>query len=105
MIPSIARATAVSVGSYHACALVTGAPLQCWGYNNDGQLGDPSGLTQRSTPGDVPLISPATTISCGHQFTCAALADGTARCWGRNTHGELGDGTTTSRALPLPVLF
>jgi hypothetical protein len=31
------------------------------------------------------------------------LADGTARCWGNNGSGQIGDGTTTSRLTPTTV--
>jgi alpha-tubulin suppressor-like RCC1 family protein len=43
----------------------------------------------------------ASQIDCGDFHTCARLVDGTARCWGRNDHGQLGDGTTTDRAAPV----
>ncbi len=43
----------------------------------------------------------ATQIDCGDFHTCARLADGTARCWGRNDHGQLGDGTTIDRPVPV----
>ena len=36
-------------------------------------------------------------------FTCALLSDGTVRCWGQNTDGRLGDGTTDSRTAPVTV--
>ena len=35
-----------------------------------------------------------------NQRSCAVLSDGTAKCWGNNDHGELGDGTTTWRPTP-----
>ena len=105
MISALANVTAVSVGSYHACAVVTDAALQCWGYNDMGQIGDQGGLTQRNTPGAVLLVGTPTAVSCGYQFTCAVLATGAVQCWGQNAQGQLGDGTTTARRGPLPVLF
>lgn len=42
-------------------------------------------------------------ISLGSQHTCSRLADGAAMCWGSNTYGQLGDGTTNDAAVPNPV--
>lgn len=99
----------VSVGSEHACALLTDATLQCWGYNSTGQLGDNT-TTVRNQPvtvldetGSGPLTDVAH-VYAGWSHTCAVLLDGTARCWGWNANGQLGDGTTTQRTLPVEVL-
>ena len=47
--------------------------------------------------------APALTIAAGDAHTCALLGDGSARCWGQNYYGQLGDGTTTDRHTPVAV--
>ncbi len=46
---------------------------------------------------------PVASVTLGATHGCALLRDHTVRCWGANTTGQLGDGTTTDRRLPLPV--
>ena len=48
-------------------------------------------------------INNATAIIAGSAHTCARLADGSAKCWGYNYFGQLGDGTTTNRLTPVAV--
>ena len=45
----ITGATAISAGSYHACAIVAGPAAACWGYNANAQLGNGTN-TDSSTP-------------------------------------------------------
>ncbi len=42
----------------------------------------------------------ATQVAAGNSFTCAVLTSGEAKCWGANSRGNLGDGTTTARSAP-----
>jgi alpha-tubulin suppressor-like RCC1 family protein len=42
-------------------------------------------------------------VSVGAQHSCALRDDGRAFCWGRNDHGQLGDGTKTDRSTPVAV--
>ena len=96
------KATAVSTGIYHACALLSDATVKCWGDNAQAQLGDGT-RKRRLTAVAVQGLAGATGVSAGRGMSCAALADGTARCWGDNYGGRLGDGTTTSRSVPVAV--
>lgn len=42
-------------------------------------------------------------VAAGNNHSCA-IADGRAYCWGRNSDGQLGDGTTTASSRPVPVV-
>ena len=48
-------------------------------------------------------LTGVTAVSGGGSHTCAVLTDGTARCWGENVFGQLGNGTTTTSTTPVPV--
>ncbi len=51
----------------------------------------------------VPDLSGVLDIDSGQDYTCALLDDGTVQCWGSNTYGQLGNGSTNSSSTPQPV--
>ena len=94
---------AIAAGMYHTCALTTGGGALCWGRNGFGQLGDGT-TTQRSAPTEVlGLWTGVTGIAAGGGHTCAVMADGSAKCWGDNNSGQIGDGTTQKRLVTTDV--
>ncbi len=93
----------LAAGSGHTCAVTTGGAARCWGWNSYGQLGDGT-TTNRSTPVPVTgLPSGVASLAAGSGHTCAVTTGGAAKCWGWNSYGQLGDGTTTNRSTPVPV--
>lgn len=94
---------AIAAGAGHTCALLAGGGIMCWGYNGEGELGD--GTTENAlVPVEVlGLSSEAEAVSVGNEHTCALLSTGEAECWGGNSSGQLGIGTTETRYTPAPV--
>jgi len=93
-------AQAISVGESHACALVEGGGVVCWGDNFYGELGDGT-TTSSPVPVRVSGLTDAIAIDAGWNHTCALLRSGEVRCWGDNDDGELGDNTATRRRTPV----
>jgi len=95
--------TAISAGTNFACAAVDGA-AKCWGQNSYGQLGTPSSTYSSDTPITVAgLTTGVTAIATGSTFACATV-DGSARCWGQNSYGQLGTPSSTySSDTPITV--
>lgn len=91
----------LAAGHSHTCAILEGGAVRCWGYNYAGQLGygntDPVGDDETpASAGDVELGGVAVQLVAGREFSCALLEGGAVRCWGYNTSGQLGHGTTAS---------
>ncbi len=110
--------SSVSVGGEHVCGQQGYYTAFCWGDNSFGQLGNGT-MTNSSVP--VPVTTNINTgvgtgigiinVSAGSSHTCgvAAYQDGFVSlradvCWGDNSSGQLGNGTTTDSAVPVFVM-
>ena len=95
---------AIAAGGDDSLALTTTGQLLAWGSNSNGQLGNGT-TTSSSTPVQVSL-PPGTTITAiaeGGQYALAVTSSGQVLAWGRNTNGQLGNGTTTDSSTPVAV--
>jgi alpha-tubulin suppressor-like RCC1 family protein len=99
-IPNLTGVVGINLGLRHSCAQLASGVLRCWGANASGQLGDNT-TTQRSTPWANGFFAGLRTdVAGGYKHTCGLRFDGRVKCWGGNTVGELGDGTTIDHAFP-----
>jgi alpha-tubulin suppressor-like RCC1 family protein len=103
-VAGITGGSAVAAGSDHACALLAGGAVDCWGYNFAAELGiGTSSGVQWCTGGEwcstKPLavygMASATAVVAGGDHTCVVVAGGGVQCWGYNSYGQLGDGTAS----------
>src|SRR6266487_3732997 len=103
-LPPGTKVTAVRAGCRHSLALTTKGHVLAWGFSGQGELGNGSVLT---SPEPVRVKLPKGTkvaaISAGAYHGLARTTTGRLYAWGANESGELGDGTTTNRDIPVRV--
>ncbi len=93
----------LSLGRDFSCYKTSTGSMKCWGSNANGQLGDGT-TTDSVTPIDVSgLAGTVSKISLGNAHSCALLSSGTVQCWGENSNGTLGNGSTTASSSPVNV--
>ena len=80
----LSGATALSVGLNSTCALIKDGFVRCWGFNFDAQLGHGLGETSAGswTAVRVDHVADAIGVAVADRYACAALADGSVKCWG-----------------------
>ena len=93
-----------SPGGYsYQCGVTTSGRPACWGWNALGQLGNGSLENKVDGLALVDLSEPVAGMGSGDTHACAWIAAGKAFCWGRNDHGQLGDGTRVDQLRPVLV--
>jgi len=103
LVPGISTATAVTAGYDVAHARLSSGAVKGWGQNFYGQVGDGGPRDWRLSPVTVGNLTGANQVASGGNHTMALRSDGTVWAWGNNHSGQLGDGTTTDRDLPVQV--
>lgn len=95
----------IAVGWLHTCAMLNDNTVKCWGANTYGQLGYGNTTFRGNTSGqmgdNLPTVNLGTGRTAKHIYafgyrSCAILDNDTAKCWGRNITGQLGQGNITN---------
>jgi RHS repeat-associated protein len=107
-VSGLGSATSVTAGASHTSAVKSDGTAWGWGYNLYGQVGDGTAGRRLSPievlgPGGAGLLEGVVEVSAGTEHSLALKQDGTVWAWGRNTYGQLGDGTTADRTTPVQV--
>jgi len=94
-VSGVTDAVGVSAALSHACAALATGSVRCWGlgFSTFGHY-DPVGIAG---------VSGATAVAAGWFHNCAIVTAGAVDCWGANSHGQLGNGTTTASSDPVEV--
>ncbi len=90
----------IALERFHGCGIKEDDSLWCWGSNHRGALADPNAAPEAIRQVPFPADGgPYGEVAVGLWFTCARRLDGHLTCWGTNTYGALGDGTTSDNIL------
>jgi alpha-tubulin suppressor-like RCC1 family protein len=126
-VPGLTDVVRVAAGTLRTCALRRDGTVWCWGQDEafpDGTSAVGYGAATdekcvpfesatvrhpeyavpcRRRPTQIPGITDAVDLSVGTSHACVVRAGGQVLCWGANSGGQLGDGTTHYRTTPTPV--
>jgi alpha-tubulin suppressor-like RCC1 family protein len=93
----------ISLGAAHVLALKTDGTLWSWGTGQYGQTADDlSPLYFRNSPRQIGTATWRMAVA-GFFSSYGIKSDGTLWAWGRNQAGQLGDGTTIERRMPVQI--
>lgn len=81
---SVPSASQITVAANHACAVISGERLACWGANDAGQLGRGS-VTPSTDPTGIPIALSGVafaSVEAMNFATCARTTSNAVYCWG-----------------------
>jgi alpha-tubulin suppressor-like RCC1 family protein len=96
--------TSLVAGAYHTCALLSDGLIKCWGSNVENELGYavPDAIGDSELPSSYEDLAVTdkpgervVQLSAGWGHTCALISDGSVKCWGLGSYGQLGYGNTS----------
>ena len=99
--------TVIRAAGRTVCALTNTSELYCWGNGADGELGNGAFNSSASVPtivgGGLHVLDVGVGANQAGQATVCAMAFEGPYCWGKNSSGEIGDGTKVRKSIPTAV--
>lgn len=103
-VDGLSEVAQIATSRYTDCAIAKTGHVSCWGSQNFGALGDgtidPNGYSMN--PVEVGGVSGAVAISVA-EHACVVVANGSIKCWGKGTVGQLGNSASEHSAVPVDV--
>ena len=107
--PGIPALTSVRAGGRFGCAVTLGGGLLCWGIFPDiahtPAEAETSASPLRGESAGTLVMPRVKAVASGSSHLCVQFVNGTWSCWGDNTYGQLGMGTTAPRPLAASVPY
>lgn len=104
--PTLTGYKKIAAGENFLCGITSADAIKCFGWNIAGILGAAGAGTYIAPASAVTMTIPAgvpADIYAGAAHACAVNASGALSCWGANNFGQLGDASTTNRAVPTAI--
>jgi alpha-tubulin suppressor-like RCC1 family protein len=92
---------AIACGDSSTAVVLNDNTVRTWGVNTFGQLGNGTNIDSNVPVTVLGINTAIAAVACGKYHTAVVLQDSTARTWGRNNVGQLGNGTTTDSNVPV----
>lgn len=102
-VSGLTNAISADTGDEFSCALTQAGGVKCWGGNSAGQLGNSTNTSSYAPVNVTGLSSGVARMDAWNGHVCVVTTAGAAKCWGYNSYGQVGNGTTGHKNAPVDV--
>lgn len=94
---SMGLVKAIAAGEQHTLAVDLQGRVWAWGFNEYGQLGQPTSVKYSNKPVLVSGVNDVVAVAAGANHSVALTSDGKVYAWGRGNEGQVGNGQTRDK--------
>src|SRR5215831_7488200 len=99
VVQGIDDAVEIVSGQQATCARRASGAVSCWGYST---VAGNDQFAASGTPKEVPGVTDAVSVAMTGKHACVRRSSGLTQCWGSNSHGEVGNGATSTAGTFTP---